>query len=474
MARGAGDGGRSTRRTRRSRRCRAPVFGPHLARPSGTRPHAARAARTTRGKSLSGATALAFLPSRSSEWASALLAAGAARAGVHPARCSTASTVAGSALLAGAALPLASRRPARAAGARRDPGGLRGGFVRGLVRARMSVRPQRRDAGLQRGRAPRGDDRRARDRGRAQRLRGRRARRRRRRLDGRERRHVAGTRSATGSRSGSLAAEPRPVRGAARRARRRRRRLGPPARRPRPAEPGRARVRAQPPRVGRARLERRTSTSRPTATRTASSGTSSSGSPGATTSRTRGRRASAPRTFDRYPKGTSCFLAPRALLLEALAEFDTRYADLQVRERRHDRSSAGSPSASGSTSRPSSRATYIAARRASARSSVTPSIGEPCSSTATDGRSRGSSRPSLAFFPVSAGLGVAALRRPWLVPALGGACAVAAAAAATRATRSRYEIGSFAALAPVYAVAHGAGMWRGLALAARDRIARAS
>jgi hypothetical protein len=32
--------------------------------------------------------------------------------------------------------------------------------------------------------------------------------------------------------------------------------------------------------------------------------------------------------------------------------------------------------------------------------------------------------------------------------------------------RSAFETASFAALAPVYAVAHGAGMWRGLALMA--------
>ena len=33
--------------------------------------------------------------------------------------------------------------------------------------------------------------------------------------------------------------------------------------------------------------------------------------------------------FDRYPKGTTCFLAPRELLLEAFATFSTRYDDLR-------------------------------------------------------------------------------------------------------------------------------------------------
>jgi len=36
--------------------------------------------------------------------------------------------------------------------------------------------------------------------------------------------------------------------------------------------------------------------------------------------------------------------------------------------------------------------------------------------------------------------------------------------------RSAFETASAVALAPVYAVAHGAGMWRGLALMARRRL----
>jgi hypothetical protein len=35
-----------------------------------------------------------------------------------------------------------------------------------------------------------------------------------------------------------------------------------------------------------------------------------------------------------------------------------------------------------------------------------------------------------------------------------------------------FETASFALLAPVYAVAHGAGMWRGLAMVVRHRLAR--
>ena len=36
------------------------------------------------------------------------------------------------------------------------------------------------------------------------------------------------------------------------------------------------------------------------------------------------------RTFDRFPKGTGCFLAPRTLLLEAVGAFRSRYEDLRL------------------------------------------------------------------------------------------------------------------------------------------------
>jgi hypothetical protein len=90
-----------------------------------------------------------------------------------------------------------------------------------------------------------------------------------------------------------------------------------------------------------------------------------------------------------------------------------------------------------------------------------------------DGHGRSESRffPAVvAFFPLSAGLALAALRRPGLVPRLGLMVAAAAAALAAKSRRTAFETASFGALAPVYAVSHGMGMWWGVVLIARRRL----
>jgi glycosyltransferase involved in cell wall biosynthesis len=170
--------------------------------------------------------------------------------------------------------------------------------------------------------------------------------------------------------------------------------------------------------------------------------------------------------FDRYPKGTGCFLGPRERLLEAFAAFSTRYGDLRhanddtpvlrslaARERIHL-----SP-AFGCTYTP--RGTLLSFLRHSLHRGV----------VFLDGHGRRESRffPAvIAFYPVSAVLAVVALRRPGLVPAGLLGIAAAAGAACAAAGRPRFEAVSFGALAPVYAVAHGAGMWKGLALVLRQ------
>jgi glycosyltransferase involved in cell wall biosynthesis len=174
-------------------------------------------------------------------------------------------------------------------------------------------------------------------------------------------------------------------------------------------------------------------------------------------------------TFDRHPKGTSGFLAPRPLLVEALAAFETRYRDLRFanddtvfirwiakRERIHLSPSFGSD--------------YTP--RTDLRSFVRHALHRGV--VFLDGHGRPESRfyPAVvAFYPTSAVLAALALRRPWLVPVVGAGCSLAGAAVAVRAGRSTSDVRAFAALAPVYALAHGAGMWRGLAMAARDRLA---
>ncbi len=137
-----------------------------------------------------------------------------------------------------------------------------------------------------------------------------------------------------------------------------------------------------------------------------------------------------------------------------------------ARERRHARAARPRRAASGSTSRPRSPARTRRAARCRR------SCGTPLHRGVVflDGHGRRESRffPAVvAFYPVSAALAVAALRRPALVPVGALGVAAAAGAVAAAAGRPRFEALSFAALAPVYAVAHGAGMWKGAVLALR-------
>jgi glycosyltransferase involved in cell wall biosynthesis len=173
--------------------------------------------------------------------------------------------------------------------------------------------------------------------------------------------------------------------------------------------------------------------------------------------------------FDRFPKGTTCFLAPRALLADALDAYRSGYADL-----RHANDDTPVIRSIAAQERihisPSFACDYQP--RATLGSFVRHSVHR--GTVFLDGHGRRESRffpIAAAFFPVSALLGLAALRRPSLVPAIAATTSAAAATAAAVAGRSAFETASVAALAPVYAAAHGAGMWRGLALLARHRLA---
>jgi glycosyltransferase involved in cell wall biosynthesis len=172
-------------------------------------------------------------------------------------------------------------------------------------------------------------------------------------------------------------------------------------------------------------------------------------------------------SFDRFPKGTTCFFAPRALLAEAFGEFRSRYDDPRnanddgpllrsVAERRPIHISPGF----ACTYRPRSELGAFV-RHALHRGVVF-----------LDGHGRRESRffpVVVAFYPVSVLAALAVLRRPRLAPFLAAGTAAAAGAAALRRRRSPHEVLSFALLTPVYAAAHGLGMWKGLGLALRRR-----
>ena len=114
---------------------------------------------------------------------------------------------------------------------------------------------------------------------------------------------------------------------------------------------------------------------------------------------------------------------------------------------------------------------YAPRERARRASCGTRSTAGSSSSTGTAGRSRASSRPwspSTQLRVVAA----ASLRRPALgLLALAGVGAAAGALGLER-RRTPFEVATLAAVTPVYAVAHGAGMWRGLGLLLAERLRR--
>jgi glycosyltransferase involved in cell wall biosynthesis len=175
--------------------------------------------------------------------------------------------------------------------------------------------------------------------------------------------------------------------------------------------------------------------------------------------------------FDHFPKGTGCFLAPRDLLLQSMDAFVPRVSDWNL------------------VSDDTQLIRWIAARR---RINLSPEFGcdyQPRTSlrafvknalyrgsTFLDGHGRAESRfyaLAVGFYPVSAALAFVVLRRPLVLPVLVAVSVGGGAAVAARARRPVFETASFAALAPVYAVAHGAGMWRALAVLVRQRLASA-
>jgi glycosyltransferase involved in cell wall biosynthesis len=174
--------------------------------------------------------------------------------------------------------------------------------------------------------------------------------------------------------------------------------------------------------------------------------------------------------FDRYPKGTTCFLAPRPLLESAFERFRTRYSELRwanddtpiLRDVAARQRIGISPEFACLYAPRTSLARFF--RHAIHRGAVF-----------VDGHGRPESRffsAVVAFFPVSAALLVAAVRRPVIAPLAAVAPGVAAAAYGARAGRSREEIRALALVTPVYALGHGLGMWRGLGELVRGRLGR--
>ncbi len=167
-------------------------------------------------------------------------------------------------------------------------------------------------------------------------------------------------------------------------------------------------------------------------------------------------------SFERFPKGTTCFLAPREALLAAFEAFSTRYDDPRnanddtpiIRRLAEQRPIHISPQF---------RARYRP--RETLRGFLKHAYHRGIVFLDGHGRRESAFFPVvLAFFPLSAVAVAVAARKPVAAPAMAGTVVLAAGALAATEGRSGSETRSFAALAPIYALAHGAGMWRGLTL----------
>jgi glycosyltransferase involved in cell wall biosynthesis len=174
--------------------------------------------------------------------------------------------------------------------------------------------------------------------------------------------------------------------------------------------------------------------------------------------------------FERFPKGTTCFLAPREALVDAFRAFSTRYSDTRnanddtpiIRRLAEQRPINISP-----------RFSCLYRPRSSLRGFLKHAYHRGIVFLDGHGRPESGYFPLVvAFYPLSVGAVLLAVRRPMAVPILAGASVVAAGAVAALKGRSRDETFAFAGLAPVYAVAHGAGMWRGLSLMVANRLRR--
>jgi glycosyltransferase involved in cell wall biosynthesis len=172
--------------------------------------------------------------------------------------------------------------------------------------------------------------------------------------------------------------------------------------------------------------------------------------------------------FDRYPKGTGCFFAPRRLLRDAFASFSSAYVDT-----RYANDDAPILRAVATRSRINISPEFACVYRP--RTSLVPFVRHAFhrGTVFVDGHGRRESRffpLVIGFYPASIAFLYGAIREPVVAPGVLVASSVLAGVAARR--QSPRDAIRFAALAPVYAVAHGLGMWRGLFLAVAKKLHR--
>ncbi len=179
-----------------------------------------------------------------------------------------------------------------------------------------------------------------------------------------------------------------------------------------------------------------------------------------------------PEKFDRFPKGTTCFLVPRETWEDATAHFDSLYSSL---EHANDDTTL---------------IRWIAQR---SRIQISPEFScAYCSRTTfrqfvdhifhrglvfVDGYRSPRTRffPILAgFYPISILFLIAAMRMPLLFPVTLAFLSATGVGIASAYSRSPTDRATFGTLVPVYAVFFGMGLWAGLFLGIRDKLRRSA
>jgi glycosyltransferase involved in cell wall biosynthesis len=175
-------------------------------------------------------------------------------------------------------------------------------------------------------------------------------------------------------------------------------------------------------------------------------------------------------TYDRYPKSTTCFLAPRALLLDAKGQFSSYYADTRDAS---DDTGLIRLLAARQPIHISPHFACLYTPHETYRAFMRNVFGRGKSFVDSYGRPGTRFFPLvLAYFPLSLLAVATALRRPRLALRAALAFPVPFVAAATALRRDRATVVSAGWVGSNWLVAMCAGLWYGLWLALRARLGR--
>lgn len=172
--------------------------------------------------------------------------------------------------------------------------------------------------------------------------------------------------------------------------------------------------------------------------------------------------------FDRYPKGTAGFIAPTELLKKAFARFDSYYEDERYA---NDDTSIIRWIATQQPINISPQYSCIYAPRTTFQGFIRHAFHRGI--VFLDGHGRPESRffpATVAFYPLSVAAIPFVLLRPKLALATVATGVVAITGVLSLRGFPLDEAASFAALSPIYGATHGAGMWKGLAMAVGRRV----